>query len=203
MDRWWARRLRAFAHPTPLRRRARIIRVHPVHSLGRQRQQQFQHAVADPGAGSAELALAVAVAAGERDDRSRRGGGVRPRNSGRLHQAPAGPASAGRAAWRLRAPARRPGRHADWWRARRRRSDSVRWRDQVGSVATSSVAVTTIFSAASRIRGIGSCQPAWKSSKCRLIASWLMARNVAASVPCEGCVLHHITPSFSSELQKP
>ena len=186
-----------------LRRRAGIIRVHPVHSLGRQRKQQLQHAVADPGAGGAEFALAVAVAAGERDDALGAADGARPRNSGRLRQAPAGPASADRGAWRLRAPARRPGRHADWWRARHRRSDSVRLRDQVGRVATSSVAVTTIFSAASRIRGIGSCQPAWKSSKCRLIASWLMARKAAASVPCEGCVLHHITPSFRSELQKP
>src|SRR5437879_5530285 len=49
-------------------RRAGIIRVHPVHSLGRERQQKFQHAVADPGAGGAELALAVAVATGQRHD---------------------------------------------------------------------------------------------------------------------------------------
>src|SRR5438552_3569558 len=50
------------------RRRLGIIRVHPVHSLGRQRKQHLQHAVADPGSRGAELALAVAVAAGERDD---------------------------------------------------------------------------------------------------------------------------------------
>jgi hypothetical protein len=36
---------------------------------------------------------------------------------------------------------------------------SERLRDQVGSVATSSVSVTTMFSAASMMAGIGSCQP--------------------------------------------
>ena len=43
--------------------------------------------------------------------------------------------------------------------------NSVRLRDQVGKVATSSVSVTTMLSAASTICGTGSCQPAWKSQE--------------------------------------
>jgi hypothetical protein len=54
----------------PWRRRSRstgIVGIHPVHALCRDRKQQFQHPVADPGAGRAELALAAAIAAGKRN----------------------------------------------------------------------------------------------------------------------------------------
>jgi len=88
----------------------------------------------------------------------------------------------------------RPGRHGDLVACAASPISSARPRDHVGSVATSSVSVTTMFSGGiqdllNRIMPAGVKFRRW-----RLIASWLMPRNAAASMPCEGCVDHHITP---------
>ena len=130
----------------------------------------------------AELALAVAVAAGHRDDllRARAALGLEILEGQAefltvLHQ----PAEPHRVLQRERSAL--AGMRAGGVRGVADQKRALR--DQVGKVATSSVSVTTMFSAASMICGIGSCQPAWKSRKCclhRVLAHGAERRGVDA-----------------------
>ena len=96
----------------------------------------------------------------------------------------------------------RLGRHADWWRARRRRSEACAGAPGRQGRDVERRCHHDIFGCL-RMRGYRIVPAFMEIEQMPLDCVLAHGAKFAASVPCEGCVLHHITPSAGSELQKP